>query len=153
MTTFLDDHVSIIHVDVPVPAATGQPAVRLIDTEPKITAGNRSVTHSWLVRQGTNDEGRPTRTLAVLSTMHTNSRFKGFFSTLNVVTETDEDMHGRTFTSQAYMPFDAITIHSEGAPRYSAKALSIAGANARAALMARKDDDAVRKVFGEVEDS
>lgn len=167
MSTFLEEHLSIIQVDVPAPPAcdlTGEAGesvddctthdhVRLIDTEPKISARDRSVDHTWLVREGTSDRGEPTRTLAVLSTMHVNSRAKGFLTTLNEVVETDETMHGRTFTTQAYMPFDAVRIGFEPVARYSAKALSIAGANARAALIARKDDDAIRKVFGEVTDS
>lgn len=130
MSTFLEEHFQIIQVDVPAPPAadTGQPAVRLIDTEPKITAGNRSVTHTWLIREGTNDRGEPTRTLAVLSTFHVNSRANGFLTTLNEIVETDETMHGRTFTTQAYMPFDAVRIGFEPVARYSAKALSIAAA-------------------------
>lgn len=142
-------NVSVIHITSLVPAGASCDVAkpRLIDTRPEIEAErNRCIAQVWVVSE-TEEDGDQVRHLAVLDTMHMPNR-GGYVTSLRPMTErqTPGFRPVRSFMMMEYLP-----IHTTPCGRYSAKGLANAAAAAFAALRARKDDPAVRAIFGEVD--
>lgn len=117
---------------------------RIIDTEPTVRRRGRLIGFEWPLADGVDHYDNPCRRFAVLTTRSHHPERKGYSASILVETAR-LDSPGIRCSS----PFDAVSILSEGAPRYSASGAEAFAQRALAALRERKDGDAIRAIFGE----
>lgn len=117
---------------------------RIIDTEPTVRRRGRLIGFEWPLADGVDHYDDPCHRFAVLTAMSGHPERKRYSASILVETAR-LDSPGIRRSS----PFDAISVLSEAAPRYSLSGAEAFAQRALAALRERKDDNAIRAIFDE----